>query len=174
MSDRPGGIDSENAPHNLDVDEKDIDGAPKRDVREADFAAEAHGFTGYESAGRGSTYRNASNSDTQDEPATARVLRRKETEQGPLGDRQLVQGGRIGLRIWNVDRTDDEADRSRPYEIAGYVIAGEILVVIDGSPHSLAEGDSFVIPADTRHRFRIHTPATVIEATSPPAPDALG
>ncbi len=173
MSDRPSGIDSENAPHNLDVDEKEIDGAPKRDVREADFAAEAHGFTGYEQAGRGSTYRNESNSDTQDEPAAAQVLRRGESEAGPLGERYLVQGARVGLRMWNVDRTDDESDRSRPYEIAGHVIDGEILVVIDGSPHSLSAGDSFIIPADTRHRFRVRTPATVIEATSPPAPGAL-
>ncbi|MBY6204241.1 cupin domain-containing protein [Halomonas denitrificans] len=174
MSDRPSGIDSENAPHNLDADGKDVDGAPKRDVREADFAAEAHGFTGFERAGRGSDYRDDRGGDSEDASRAPRILRRADIEPGPVGDRQLAQGERVGLRLWQDHATDDETDRSRPYEIAGYVIAGEILVVIDGSPHTLVEGDSFVIPADTRHRFRIHQPATVIEATSPPAPDALG
>lgn len=173
MSDRPSGIDSENAPHNLDADGKDVEGAPKRDVREGDFAAEAHGFTGFEKAGRGSDYGEPSSSDADGPPAEARILRRSDTVQGPLGDCQLAQGERVGLRVWYDYVTDDESDRSRPHELAGYVVSGEILLVIDGSPHTLVEGDSFVIPPDTRHRFRIREPATVIEATSPPAPDAL-
>jgi hypothetical protein len=49
-------INPDNAIHNLDAKLEDQDRAPTRDVAEADFAAEAHGFTAYEEAGHGSTY----------------------------------------------------------------------------------------------------------------------
>ena len=54
-------ISPENAPHNLEFSEDENRQCelkpPERDLREADFAAEAHGFTGFEQAGRGSSYR---------------------------------------------------------------------------------------------------------------------
>ncbi len=47
--------------HNLEQADRpaaiDTHGPPVRDVTEADFGAEAHGFTGYELAGRGSQYK---------------------------------------------------------------------------------------------------------------------
>lgn len=102
------------------------------------------------------------------------VLKGESIETGPLGDLQLIQGERSGLRIWKDYVTDDKAERTRPYEIVGYVIKGEITLVIEGTPTELVEGDSFVIPPDTTHRFSIPMPATVIEATSPPASKELG
>ena len=54
------GISPENANHNLDMTEDETEETcedePERDQREADFAAEAHGFTGPEKAKRGSGY----------------------------------------------------------------------------------------------------------------------
>ncbi|MBL37136.1 MAG: cupin [Xanthomonadales bacterium] len=104
---------------------------------------------------------------------TANVLKGENIEPGPLGDLQLAQGERVGLRIWRDYTTDQKAERSRPYEIVGYVAKGEITVVIDGHAAELVEGDSFVIPPDTSHSFSIPIRATVIEATSPPASQAL-
>jgi len=53
-------INPDNASHNLDSKLEDQDRPPTRDVLEADFAAEAHGFTAYEKAGLGSSYEGAS------------------------------------------------------------------------------------------------------------------
>lgn len=39
--------------------------------------------------------------------------------------------------------------------------------------HNVLKGDSFVIPPDTPHSFSIPIRATVIEATAPPASQAL-
>ena len=49
----------EQTEHNLEnVDKKvDQEGRPVRSQQEADFAAEAHGFTGFESAGKGADYK---------------------------------------------------------------------------------------------------------------------
>ena len=102
-----------------------------------------------------------------------KVLKGENVEAGPLGDLQLVQGESVGLRLWRDYTTGEKAERTRPYEIAGYVIKGEITVIIDGRPFELVEGDSFVIPQDTSHSYSIPIRATVIEATSPPASQEL-
>lgn len=101
------------------------------------------------------------------------ILKGENIEPGPLGDLQLAQGKNVGLRIWRDYTTDEKSARTRPYEIVGYVVKGEITVVIDGHAAELVEGDSFVIPANTSHGFRIPIRATVIEATAPPASQEL-
>jgi mannose-6-phosphate isomerase-like protein (cupin superfamily) len=101
------------------------------------------------------------------------VLRGERIQDGPLGDLELAQGDKVGLRIWKDYVTDKKAARTRPYEIVGYVAKGEVTVIIDGHPEELVEGDSFVIPPETPHSYSIALPATVIEATSPPASQQL-
>ena len=101
------------------------------------------------------------------------VLKGESIERGPLGDLELAQGERSGLRIWHDHTTQKKEERTRPYEIVGYVIKGEIVLIIDGQPMELVEGDSFVIPPETSHTYSIDLPATVIEATSPPASEKL-
>lgn len=53
--------DPEQAAHNLEHSENtraiDSTSPPVRDVSEADFAAEAHGFSGFEAVAKGSEYR---------------------------------------------------------------------------------------------------------------------
>lgn len=101
------------------------------------------------------------------------VLRGENIEEGPLGDLQLAQGEAVGLRIWLDHTTNKKEERTRPYEIVGYVAKGEVTVVIDGHPEELVEGDSFVIPPNTSHSYSIPLRATVIEATAPPASQEL-
>lgn len=101
------------------------------------------------------------------------VLKGEHIETGPLGDLELAQGDRVGLRIWRDYTTSRKAERTRPYEIVGYVAKGEVTVIIDGHPEELVEGDSFVIPPDTSHSFSIPIRATIIEATAPPASNQL-
>lgn len=105
---------------------------------------------------------------------SSNVLRGENIEEGPLGDLELAQGESVGLRMWRDKTTKNKKDeRSRPYEIAGYVVKGEMTVIIDGHPEELVEGDSFVIPPNTSHSYSIPIKATVIEATAPPASQEL-
>ena len=168
MDSRVKGTNSENASHNHDGVPHRVDRRPVRDVAEADFAAEAHGFTGFEKAGRGSCYR-GNGSINEEQSMSDNILKGESIDSGPLGDLQLAQGEKTGLRIWKDHVTDKKAERTRPYEIVGYVVKGEITLIIDGHPTELVEGDSFVIPPDTSHSYAIEMPATVIEATAPPA-----
>jgi hypothetical protein len=55
----------EQASHNLEYSDRmqqwDKHRPPIRDTLDADFAAEAHGFTGFEMAGKGSRYKSSDN-----------------------------------------------------------------------------------------------------------------
>jgi mannose-6-phosphate isomerase-like protein (cupin superfamily) len=164
------GITGENAEHNHDGVVGRTDRPPERDVLEADFAAEAHGFTGFERAGRGSCY-GGSSSEGEERAMSGHILKGERVERTDLGDLRLARGDRAGLRLWQDYVTEDKTERTRPYEIVGYVIKGEITLIVEGHAQELVEGDSFVIPAETSHSFHIPMPATVIEATAPPAAD---
>ncbi|HKL52513.1 MAG TPA: hypothetical protein VJ902_01020 [Wenzhouxiangellaceae bacterium] len=61
-------VNADNASHNLDSRIDDQQKKPSRDVADADFAAEAHGFTAFENTGQGSSYRGgALDEETEDE-----------------------------------------------------------------------------------------------------------
>jgi len=171
-------LNSDNEPHNLDSHVEDERRPPPRSVEEADFAAEAHGFTGYEKAGQGSCHRGNDSTAASDGDTGSWidrfVTRAGESTTGPLGETQLASGAQASMRMWHDYRTDGKEQRRRSYEILGYVAKGQITLIVEGRETALAAGDSFVIPHDTLHSFRIEQPATVIEATSPPAQKELG
>ena len=92
---------------------------------------------------------------------------------GPLGSTLLASGEKVALRIWKDHTTSNKSPRSRDYEIVGYVVSGEIDVLIENETQHLSAGDSFVIAAGQLHSYQISKPSTIIEATSPPARDIL-
>lgn len=165
-------LNCDNEPHNLDAGVDQDNQPPDRDVAGADFSAEAHGFTGFENAGQGSSHvgnqkpRKVTNMNDY-------VTTRAQAQTGPLGETQLAGGDKTALRIWRDHTTEGKSMRSRPYEIVGYVIEGTMTLLLENTETELAQGDSFVIPADKPHSYRIDSPATIIEATTPPAPQEL-
>lgn len=66
---RSSNTDAEQASHNLEHADQpkaiNPEQSPERDPGEADFAAEAHGFTGFESAGKGADYKSGKSSSDQ-------------------------------------------------------------------------------------------------------------
>ncbi|WP_439369800.1 cupin domain-containing protein [Bradyrhizobium sp. DASA03120] len=57
----------------------------------------------------------------------------------------------------------------REYETAGYVIAGQAELTLEGRTINLKSGDSWLVPAQAKHAYRIQKTFTAIEATAPPA-----
>jgi quercetin dioxygenase-like cupin family protein len=51
----------------------------------------------------------------------------------------------------------------------GYVIAGRAELTIEQQTIKLEPGDSWLVPADSEHSYRILENFTAVEATSPPA-----
>lgn len=89
---------------------------------------------------------------------------------GDAGQRYLVSGKRVSMRLWQESPADkpDPASR-RDYETVGYVIAGRAELEIEGQSIILEAGDSWLVPAGAEHRYRITDAFTAVEATAPPA-----
>lgn len=89
---------------------------------------------------------------------------------GAMGQKYLATGIQLGMRLWeDVPPGELKPERARPYETAGYVIRGCAELHLEGQTVRLEPGDSWIVPKDARHSFRIVEPFTAIEATTPPA-----
>jgi len=89
---------------------------------------------------------------------------------GEMGQRYLVSGKRVSLRLWEKETaTEPKEPTTREYETVGYVISGTAKLELEGQTIVLKPGDAWLVPAGSRHRYTILEPLTALEATSPPA-----
>jgi hypothetical protein len=90
--DEKHGVNPQNASHNLDARLDDQSEPPDRDVVEADFAAEAHGFTAYEKTGQGSSYEGGALDDGESGPDGS-------AKASPLETGLATPAGRLVLQL---------------------------------------------------------------------------
>ncbi|HEY9681569.1 MAG TPA: cupin domain-containing protein [Oculatellaceae cyanobacterium] len=88
---------------------------------------------------------------------------------GHKGQKYLVSGKSLSMRLWESEKVGEKESTTRDYETVGYVIAGKAELNVAGQIVSLAPGDSWLVPAGATHSYRILQAFTAIEATSPPA-----
>lgn len=82
----------------------------------------------------------------------------------------LASGSTVAMRMWEDEQPNqDKPSVSRPYETVGYVIKGKAELHSEGQMVTLEPGDSYVVPKDAEHTYKILEPFTAVEATSPPA-----
>jgi quercetin dioxygenase-like cupin family protein len=98
-----------------------------------------------------------------------RKISSKGTEACPTGEVLLAAGEKMAMRLWQSEEPQNKDPHQSPYETLGYVIAGRAELTIEGESVDLVPGDSWLVPADTMHRYRIIETFTAVEATSPPA-----
>jgi quercetin dioxygenase-like cupin family protein len=88
---------------------------------------------------------------------------------GPMGQKYLVSGKRVSMRLWEAEVPGSDAEHARQYETVGYVLQGRAELHIEGQMIRLEPGDSWLVPAGARHSYRILEPFTAVEATAPPS-----
>ncbi|MFE4107169.1 cupin domain-containing protein [Almyronema epifaneia] len=89
---------------------------------------------------------------------------------GEMGQTYLATGQKLAMRLWQEEApSEPKPETQRDYEMVGYVIAGRAELQLAGEVIQLHPGDSWVVPQQTAHSYRILEPFTAIEATSPPA-----
>lgn len=89
---------------------------------------------------------------------------------GTMGQKYLASGVSVAMRLWeNEEPNDDKETRVRDYETVGYVISGKAELELEGQTVTLETGDSWVVPKDAEHTYKILETFTAIEATAPPA-----
>ncbi len=89
---------------------------------------------------------------------------------GKMGQRYLASGNSLSMRLWERDpAAADPQPVRRDYETVGYVIEGRAELEVEGQTLILEAGDSWLVPKNAVHRYRILEPLVAVEATSPPA-----
>ena len=89
---------------------------------------------------------------------------------GEMGQRSLVAGKRVSMRLW-IDEPGGKLKEPtrRDYETVGYAISGNARLDLEGQTLNLKAGDSWLVPAGAMHQYTIIEPFTAVEATAPPA-----
>ena len=89
---------------------------------------------------------------------------------GEQGQRYLVSGKGVSMRLWDKEHAGDAKPAvRRDYETVGYVVSGRAELKLEGQTIRLEPGDSWLVPRDAEHSYKILEPFTAIEATAPPA-----
>lgn len=94
----------------------------------------------------------------------------RSASEGPHGEIALAGGHAVAMRMWREEPpTSDKPSAARPYETVGYVISGRAELTVGTETATLEPGDSWLVPADAEHTYKILETFTAIEATAPPA-----
>lgn len=101
-------------------------------------------------------------------------VKKVESEHSPRGDMgqtYLASGKKLAMRLWEEDPQDGkrQGEHTRPYETIGYVLEGKAELYLTDQKVVLEEGDSWVVPEDAKHSYKILEPFKAVEATAPPA-----
>jgi quercetin dioxygenase-like cupin family protein len=96
------------------------------------------------------------------------LVRGDHAERGERGEKLLVNGASVAMRLWEREAAGTEKpEHSNPYEYVAYVIEGALRLTIDGHSFEVRRGDSYCVPANAKYSMQILEEATVVEATSP-------
>lgn len=67
----------------------------------------------------------------------------------------LALGEKSHVTKMNYKAGDCASPHKHPHEQCGYVISGKYRLTIEGTEYDLAFGDSYAIPGNTLHSFRV-------------------
>ena len=89
---------------------------------------------------------------------------------GEMGQTYLVAGKHLAMRLWSKEQPGEpKPNVSREYETVGYVLEGKAELHLENQKVILEVGDSWLVPANASHTYKILETFSAIEATSPPA-----
>lgn len=101
--------------------------------------------------------------------STVKKVESARSPRGDMGQRHLVSGTLVSMRLWDEPPGTDLPASTRDYETVGFALSGEATLEIEGQSLTLRAGDSWLVPRGARHRYRVATHFRAVEATAPPA-----
>ena len=107
----------------------------------------------------------------QEPTATDLTVDASQAETGSMGQKLLISGNAIAMRLWDEQPGDGEQKTAvaRNYETVGYVLSGRAELTIEGKTIALEPETSWTVPEGTEHLYKILEPFRAIEATHPSA-----
>jgi quercetin dioxygenase-like cupin family protein len=101
---------------------------------------------------------------------TVKKIDSRHSPRGEEGQKYLVTGIGLSMRLWEeVQPGRDKPEDSNPYETVGYVLSGRAELHSEGSVILLEPGDSWLVPENARHTYKILETFSAVEVTHPPA-----
>ena len=100
---------------------------------------------------------------------TVKKVSSSTSPKGEMGQIYLASGKHLAMRMWDEEPGEPKPAESRDYETVGYVISGRAELHIEGQQVTLEPGDSWLVPKDAKHTYKILEAFKAVEATSPPA-----
>ena len=100
---------------------------------------------------------------------TVKKVSSSTSPKGEMGQIYLVSGKHLAMRMWDEEPGEPKPAESRNYETVGYVISGRAELHIEDQQVTLESGDSWLVPKDAKHTYKILETFKAVEATSPPA-----
>ncbi|MBE9060956.1 cupin domain-containing protein [cf. Phormidesmis sp. LEGE 11477] len=90
---------------------------------------------------------------------------------GSMGQKLLISGNAIAMRLWDEQPGDGEQKQAaaRNYETVGYVLSGRAELSLEGNTILLEPGISWTVPEGTEHSYKILEHFQAVEATHPSA-----
>jgi quercetin dioxygenase-like cupin family protein len=102
--------------------------------------------------------------------STVKKVASAHSPKGAMGQRYLVSGTGVSMRLWDAEPAGPAKPPSRrDYETVGYVISGRAELHLEGQKLLLGPGDSWLVPRHAEHSYTILETFTAVEATHPPA-----
>ena len=111
-----------------------------------------------------STYPDLGRSETD---MTLTIVSSTKTAPGADGEIALAAGASMSMRMWKNEQPHDKPSHRSPYETLGFVVAGRADLTIEGQTASLKAGDSYLVPANAEHTYRIVETFTAVECIAP-------
>ena len=85
--------------------------------------------------------------------------------------RTLVSGERLMICRFDLDQGVEIPSHSHPHDQAGYVVLGQIRVMVEGNGLELGPGDSYCVPSGILHSAQALEKTVVVDTFSPPRED---
>jgi quercetin dioxygenase-like cupin family protein len=83
----------------------------------------------------------------------------------------LVNGGKLMICRFDLDRGVEIPSHAHPHDQAGYVVSGKIRIAVDGKSCDLGPGDSYYAPSGALHSAVALEASVVVDTFSPPRDD---
>ena len=101
---------------------------------------------------------------------TIKKVSSQSSPKGAMGQKYLVSGVSMSMRLWEEAKGPlDPLPVTRDYETLGYVIEGRAKLELEGQTVFLEQGDSWLVPKGSVHRYQILEDFVAVETTAPPA-----
>lgn len=88
---------------------------------------------------------------------------------GPDGQKYLVSGKALAMRLWEEAAGEAGEPHTRPYETVGYVVSGAVEVHVGDDRITCRQGDSYLVPDGAERTYVVLEDLVAVETTSPPA-----